>query len=104
MSFFGSSSCHIFVFVSFPFFFFFLQQSVVLHLPFFASSCFVVVVVVLLLLIVCRGVEQQATAVAITADGDYVVAGWTAGDYFEENAGSGNADDDSDGGEHLPHM
>lgn len=36
---------------------------------------------------------QQATAVAITPDGDYVVAGWTAGDFFADNVGANNTDD-----------
>ena len=38
--------------------------------------------------------EQAATAVAVTADGEYIVAGTTAGDYFGNNAGSSNGDDD----------
>eukprot|EP00903_Cladosiphon_okamuranus_P009896 g9398.t1 len=39
--------------------------------------------------------DQQATAVAVDPEetGSYYVAGWTWGEYFEENAGSDNDDD-----------
>lgn len=42
---------------------------------------------------VCPSYSQEATAVAVTADGEFIVAGWTWGDYFGDNAGS--SDDQS---------
>lgn len=43
--------------------------------------------------------RQQATAVVVDPEeaGSYYVAGWTWGDYFEENAG----DDNDDGEDEL---
>lgn len=37
-----------------------------------------------------RNDDQAAKAVVVTSDGDYIVAGETWGEYFEENAGSDN--------------
>lgn len=36
--------------------------------------------------------DQEATAVAVTSDGDFVVAGRTWGSYFGDNAGEDNSD------------
>lgn len=44
----------------------------------------------LLYTLFCRILSQEATAVAIASDGSVIVAGWTWGEYFEENAGLNN--------------
>lgn len=36
--------------------------------------------------------DQEATVVAVTSDGDFIVAGYTWGEYFSANAGADNSE------------